>query len=119
MLKLPTKKQLRAYYLVEVMGETKVEAAKIMGVSRETIYRWLKRFKDEKLPPKKQLRAYYLVEIEGKKKGEVAKIMGVSRETIWRWLKPFYENESPLHKAKDTKTISLPGDFDDHIKDIF
>ena len=44
MSNLPTKKQLRAYYLVEVMGETQDEAAKLMGVNRTAVTNLLNRF---------------------------------------------------------------------------
>jgi len=117
MQNLPTKKQLRAYFLVEVMGETQVEAAKIMGVTRQTISRRLLQI--SKLRTKKQLRAYFLVGVMGETHEEAARLMGISRSAVSQLLKRFYGNECPQHKGEGTGTISLPDDFDDHFKDIF
>ena len=71
------------------------------------------------LPTKKQLRAYFLVEVMGETQVDAAKVMGVTRQTVSRWLKKFYDNAESMNKGNAAKTISLPGDFEDHIKDIF
>jgi predicted DNA-binding protein (UPF0251 family) len=119
---LPTKKQLRAYFLVEVMGETQVEAARIMDVSRQAIRRLLKRFYaicKKRGKTKKQLQAYFLCEVMGKTQAEAAKIMGVCTSAVTNLLTRFYKNAEAVNKGKATKTISLPGDFEDRVKDIF
>ena len=71
------------------------------------------------LPTKKELRAYFLVEVMGETQVEAAKIMGVCRQTVSRWLKRFYDNAESMNKGNAAHTISLPENFDDHIKDIF
>jgi len=118
MQNLPTKKQLRAYFLVEVMGETQVEAAKIMGVTRQTISRRLLQI--SKLRTKKQLRAYCLVEVMGETQADAAKLMGIERSAVSQLLKRFYRNERPQHKGHAHHTIRLPEVFfEDKVKDIF
>jgi len=98
------------------LGETQVEAAKIMGVTRQTVSRLLH---ISKLRTKKQLRAYFLVEVMGETHEEAAKLMGIDRSAVTRLLDRFYKNKRPQHKGKADHTISLPDDFDDHFRDIF
>lgn len=119
---LPTKKQLRAYFLCDVMGETQVEAAKIMGVSRQAVRRLLKRFYaiyKKRRKTKKQLKAYFLCDVMGATQVEAAKIMGVCRASVSFLLKRFYDNEEPMNKGLGAHTISLPENFEDHLTDIF
>lgn len=125
MSNLPPKKQLRAYFLVKVLNETQVEAAKVMGVTRQTVSRWIKNFyenkKDAKLPSKKQLRAYFLVEVMGEKQKEAARLMGRSRSAVSQLLDHFYKNKRPRPKGKTDHDMSLPENFEEYIrlKDIF
>lgn len=48
---LPTKKQLRAYFLVEVMEESMAKAGKTMGISRQAVSRRLERFRKKNATP--------------------------------------------------------------------
>jgi hypothetical protein len=44
MSNFPNKKQLRAYFLVEVMNESQTAAAELMGISKQAISRLLRSF---------------------------------------------------------------------------
>jgi len=87
-----------------------------MGVTRQTVSRLLH---ISKLRTKKQLRAYCLVKVMGKTHEEAARLMGIERSAVSRLLKRFYKDGESMNKGKAAKTISLPGDFEDNIKDIF
>jgi len=71
------------------------------------------------LPTKKQTRAYFLVVVMGESHTEAAKLMGISRMAVTNLLTRFCKNAKAVNKGNAAKTISLPGDFEDHIKDIF
>jgi len=47
----PTKKQLRAYFLVEVMGESMTKAGVIIGISRQAVSKRLERFHKKNATP--------------------------------------------------------------------
>lgn len=123
MSNLPTKKQLRAYFLIEIVGETPVEAAKIMGISRQSVWRLLKRFYaicKKRGATKKQLRAYILVAVMGKAQVEAAEIMGISRTAVTRLLQRFYKDMKVAKKGSAAKKVRLPEySFEDRIKEIF
>jgi len=55
----------------------------------------------------------------GKTHEEAARLMGIERSAVSRLLKRFYKDGESMNKGKAAKTISLPGDFEDNIKDIF
>ncbi len=71
-----------------------------------------------KLPTKKQLRAYYLVEVMGESHAEAAKLMGICRSAVSGLLTRFHKGVRE-NKGPPAETISLPGDCDDQIKEIF
>jgi len=100
------------------MGETQVEAAKLMGVTRQTVSRLLH---ISKLLTKKQLRAYFLVGVMGKTHEEAARLMSISRTAVTHLLTRLHKNERPLNKGNAAHTISLPEIFEENvnIKDIF
>ena len=71
------------------------------------------------LPTKKQLRAYFLVEVMGEHQSEAAELMGISRTAISGLLKRFYKDTKAMNKGKAADTISLPGDYESRMTDIF
>ena len=71
------------------------------------------------LPTKKQLRAYFLVEVMGETQTEAAELMGVSRPAVSRLLMRFYKDTKAMNKGKAAHTISMPGDYESRMTDIF